>query len=123
MPLVVILAVVGIAAAIPIVWWSFASAQKVSSGDVSSNLSRGLAAPTDLRNVLLTKSASERAVRPMMRRLADQAGRLMPAGLVASLERKIVLAGRPADWPIERVLAAKLVLGVTGLILGLMGIS
>jgi tight adherence protein C len=35
-----------------------------------------------------------------------------------SLERRVVLAGEPARWPMQRVLAAKFVLGVAGLAAG-----
>jgi len=70
---------------------------------------------TDLREAMLERSAGERLVKPGVAALANRARRLTPGGMVSSLERRIVLAGADAEWPIERVLAAKLVLsGVAG---------
>ncbi len=39
--------------------------------------------------------------------------------MVDGLERRVLLAGGPAAWPLERVLAAKLALGSAGLVFGL----
>lgn len=123
MPLPVILALVAVGLSIPLLWWSIAGARSTNGTSTGQNLMRGLSTTTDLRQVLLSKSANERAIQPLMHRLAGFVRGLMPVGQVESLERKIAVAGRPADWPIERVLAAKLVLGITGFMLGYMGFS
>jgi tight adherence protein C len=52
--------------------------------------------------------------------LARWALRISPGELTRSLERRIALAGVEVRWPIERILAAKLVLGGLGLTIGLM---
>lgn len=122
MPIFVLLAGLAIGLSVPLLWWSFASARS-SDGNVQHNLLRGLDGLTNLRTVLLTKSAAERAVLPLMQRLADLVRRFLPSGLMASLEHRITVAGRPADWPLERVLAAKLMLGVAGLLTGLFNLS
>ena len=55
---------------------------------------------------------------PAIAALARGARRLTPAGRVDALERRILLAGAPASMPLERALALKLLLGLTGLALG-----
>src|ERR687893_1104253 len=44
--------------------------------------------------------------------LAGLARGLTPAGTVARLDRLAATAGRPAAWPLARLVAAKLVLGL-----------
>lgn len=46
--------------------------------------------------------------------------RLTPAAYVRKLDRLLSLAGRPIAWPLARILAAKLVLGLVGAVLGLL---
>ncbi len=123
MPVTVLIALAAVAMSFPLLWWSLAGARRSNAATVSQNLLRGLESSTDLRELLLTKSAGERAVAPLMRRMAAAARRLLPSGMLESLEQRIVLAGRPGDWPLERVLAAKVVLGAAGLILGLVNLS
>jgi len=45
------------------------------------------------------------------------ARRLAPAGTIRRLDRLLARAGRPAAWPVHRVLTSKLVLGVTAVVL------
>lgn len=118
MPPAVIVAAIAVAAAVPLLWWSVSGARDASRGSVALNLSGGKG-PTDLRQVILNQSASQRAVRPAVGMLAERARRLTPAGLLQSLERRVRLAGSPDAWPMERVLAAKLLLCVAGVFVGL----
>lgn len=118
MPLIVIIAAAAVATSLPVLWWALASDRGRTRGAVASNLA-GVPV-TDLRQAVLARSASERAVKPFMENTAERLRSLTPAGLIASLEKRIMVAGRPARWPLERVLAAKLVLGVVGLALGTM---
>ncbi len=108
-PIQVILAAAAVAASLPILWWAIASARSDPSQAVASNLA-GATGTTDLREAVLGRSAGERAVRPFVAILAERARRLSPAGWVRALERRITLAGRPPAWPLERVLAVKLLL-------------
>lgn len=110
-------AMVGIA--IPTFVWTLTS-QRNAGGAARDNLLRDGPAATDLRQALLQRSASERAVRPLVRSLAEHSRRFTPDGLLASVERRLALAGKPAAWPLERVLAAKVVLGLVGGSLGLL---
>jgi len=74
---------------------------------------------TDLREAMLERSAGERLVKPGVAALANRARRLTPTGMVSALERRIALAGADEEWPIERVLAAKLLLGGAGALMGM----
>jgi tight adherence protein C len=65
---------------------------------------------TDLRAAMLEQSAGERLVKPSVAALASRARRFTPAGMISSLERR----------PIERVLAAKLVAGGAGALVGVL---
>ena len=115
MPLYVILAAAGVALALPLLFWSVASSRG-PSGAVARNLSGRTA--TDLRELILERSAGDRTVKPFVASLADKSRRLTPQGFVDALERRIQLAGLQRSWPIERVLAAKLLLGAAGLGIG-----
>jgi tight adherence protein C len=85
---------------------------------VRSNLSNAPGGFTDLRALVLERPTSERVVRPAVTGLARAARRLTPRGMLESLEQRIHLAGVSERWPIERVLATKLVLGAVGAFLG-----
>lgn len=99
--------------ALPVLVWALAGERR-TAGSARDNLLRGRPATTDLRQALLQRSASERAVAPIVRSLAERSRKFTPDGLVASLERRLALAGKPPAWPLERVLAAKVVLGLAG---------
>ncbi|HVM39269.1 MAG TPA: type II secretion system F family protein [Acidimicrobiia bacterium] len=116
MPFHVILAAAAVSTAVPVLWWAMASARQPASGAVARNLA-GTLRVTDLRQAVLQRSARERAVEPAVAALANRARRLTPAGMVDQLERRLVLAG-VGHWGIDRTLAAKLGLGVTGAVVG-----
>ena len=98
-----------------LLWWAVAGRRKASAA-ASDNLRRG--GGTDLHQLVLSRPAGDRAVKPLVAALARKAVRLTPVGWMRSLERRVVLAGEPARWPMERVLAAKFVLGAAGLAAG-----
>ncbi len=114
----VVLASGAVATSVPLLVWSIAGARRARPKKVKTKL-KPEEAMTDLRQLVLQRSARERVVRPGAEALARRARRLTPAGLVTSLERRIDLAGAGAEWPIERVLALKVVLGSVGAFLGL----
>jgi tight adherence protein C len=101
-----------------LLWWALSGDRTATV--VSRNLTTGLNGQVDVRAAVLARSAHERALEPMIERWAARARRLTPAGRLDALERRILLAGTPATWTLERVLAAKLALAVTGLALGLL---
>jgi len=86
---------------------------------VRSNLSNAPGGVTDLRTMVLERPTSERVVKPAISRLAATARRLTPGGMLTTLEGRINLAGLSDRWPLERVLATKLLLGAAGAFVGL----
>lgn len=108
MPVHVLLAAAAAVCSLPLLWWSVAAARH-PGGSARDRL--GVA---DLRAAILTESAGTRAVRPAARYLADRARRMTPAGWVRALDRRRILAGQPAAWPLERILVAKLLLAALG---------
>lgn len=115
MTVLLVLGAAAVAACLPVIWWAV-SGDATSGAAVSRNLTGGLA--LDARQALLARSARERAVGPAVEHLAERARRLTPVGVLHALERRVLLAGTPAGWPMERVLAAKLVFALVGLGMG-----
>ena len=113
MPILVLIAAAAVAGSIPLLWWSISSARPASRAAVE-NLVGGQRGVADLREVVLTRSAHERAVLPMLHSLGERLRRLTPVGMLETLDRRLALAGRPPAWPLDRVLAAKLVGGFLG---------
>lgn len=119
----VLLGALCVLAAVPLLWWGGMGGRSGSHTAAVAGLRLGAPPVTDLREIQLSGSATDRAVRPAVQALARRARRITPAAFVDRLERRIVLAGQPPGWPLERVLAAKLLLGVAGLLLGLLVLS
>jgi tight adherence protein C len=86
---------------------------------VSANLAAAVAPVPNQRQVVLSQRATTRIAQPIMTGLSNTMRRLAPAQLVSGLERKRQLAGASPAWTIERLLAAKLVLGIVGALLGI----
>ncbi len=122
MTITVILAAAAVAASIPLLWWSVAGA-RTGGRTIDRSVLAGGGGTVDLRTAVLRRSASDRAVKPMADSLVRVARRLTPVGWIESLERRITLAGRPPAWPIERVLIAKVVLGVAMFGVGFLAFS
>ena len=89
---------------------------------VRSNLSNASGQLTDLRAVVLTRPTRERIVRPVASRLAQLARRLTPTGFLDTLASRVDLAGVADRWPLERVLATKLVLGAVAALLAVLNL-
>lgn len=84
-----------------------------------ANLLDGQAESTNLREIVLALPAQERVVGPAVAGLAAAARRITPRGVLDDIDRRIQLAGISERWPMERVLAAKLVLAALGASIGL----
>lgn len=114
----VVLGSAAVVASIGVAWWAL-SGPRVARAPV--DLVDGMRPPvTDLRVMALQRGAGERAVEPLLARLGHLARRYTPQGRVAGLERRLLLAGTPQGWTLERVLAAKVLLGGTGAIVGVL---
>jgi len=77
---------------------------------VRRNLTTSGGRVTDLREIALSRPARERMVTPLMGGLARGGRQLTPDGMLERIEQRLQLSGLAGDWPVERVLAAKLLL-------------
>ncbi len=114
MPITITLAAVVVGCSLPLMWWSLAA------GRTPVRSARDNLGGSDLRQAVLSRSATDRALRPLGHFLAERGRRLTPAGWIAALDRRRILAGQPPAWPMERLLAAKVVLAIGGLLVGYM---
>jgi tight adherence protein C len=121
MSLIVVLASAAVVSGVALFGWVVSSA-RVPAGTARANLVRAGGAVTDFRHLVLEQSAGDRLLRPGLEGMADRARRLTPSGVLDSLDRSIHLAGVSNDWPIERVLAIKVMLGAIGLAIGVLRI-
>jgi tight adherence protein C len=112
-----ILGSVAVTAAAATAWWSVSTGGRTRA-TVTRNLQTGLPPRADLRQASLDRSATDRVVAPLIGTLARRARRLTPVGRIEALERRILLAGTPRGWTVDRVLAAKLGLGALAVGLG-----
>jgi tight adherence protein C len=87
---------------------------------VRANLGPSVSTAPDLREVVLSQSAWDRLGRPAIRRSAELGRRLTPASLLEAIEERRGYAGLDARWSLEKLLAAKVMLGFTGLFFGLL---
>lgn len=122
MPLSVVLAAAAVSGGVCLLVWVVAAARPAPSGAARGNLGRDLD-DADLRGLLLERSAAERGLAPLVSALARLARRVSPVGMVESLERRVWLAGAPAGWSAERILAAKIVLLAGGAVTGAMVVA
>jgi tight adherence protein C len=111
-PPLVLAAAGAVALAVPLLGWALLARPDPSALAARDNLVRGYA-PVDA-------SAPRRSGAGAISRLA---GLLTPGGTLARLDRLLATAGRPAGWPMARVIAAKLVLGAIAAGLGALMVS
>ncbi len=95
MPGTILLSSLLVAAAVGAAVWTLAGAWQPERARSLVNLRRGLTA------------AADEGAEPGGSGLASLARRATPAGLISLLERQHARAGRPADWPVDRLLAFK----------------
>lgn len=109
-----------VATAGPLAWWAVAE-ERATNKAVAANLKRRVATTTtvDAREAALARSGSERAVKPLVAAIAARAHKLAPTSVLAGLERNLVIAGLQGRWPLERLLAVKL---MAATIVGLLGL-
>jgi tight adherence protein C len=98
-PPVVLAAAGAVALAIPLLGWALLARPDVAARESRDNLVRGIHLPA---------AGGERRTRP--RAAVGVVRVLTPRGTVARLNRLAGIAGRPAAWPVPRLVAAKLVL-------------
>ncbi|MFD2092078.1 type II secretion system F family protein [Blastococcus deserti] len=110
----VLAAAVVVASAVPLLGWALLARPDAGAVQARDNLLRGVGA-ADPR-----AAAAERSGPGLLARLA---GSLTPRGTVDRLNRLAGTAGRPAAWPVPRLVAAKLVLVVVAGTLGLLVVT
>jgi len=111
-PLAVLVAVLAVPIAVAVLGWTVFARPGAAAVASRDNLLRGIAAPLD--------AGAPRTGPSVLARLA---GGLTPAGTVARLNRLAATAGRPADWPVAKLIAAKLLLAAIAGALGLLVVS
>jgi tight adherence protein C len=111
-PFPVLAAAVAAASALPLAGWALLARPQTLAVRTRDNLTRGIDLPTD--------RAAGRAGPGLGARLV--AG-LTPGSTVARLDRLAGRAGRPAAWPVSKLIAAKLVLTAVAAGLGLLVIT
>lgn len=103
-----------------VLWWAVAGAEPdIAAALVRENLRPEASRPTDVREVELSQSARDRLIEPVLQRLSGVAHRFLPGSTAKTLEHRIAVAGMTGQWPVERVLAVKLLLGMGGFLLAL----
>ncbi len=117
LPTVVYIGALCAGMAIPVLWWSVSTS---SSSTPAMRDRLQVDAPKNLRQIVLSRNATERVVEPGITRFADWARQISPVGFVERLERKIALAGVGREWPLQRVLSTKFILGAAFAVLFLL---
>jgi tight adherence protein C len=113
LPPVVLAAAAAVALAVPVLGWAvFARPQSVSE-QARGNLARGLDLP----------GAGPAPAGSKSRLLGRLVNGLTPRGTVSRLNRLASTAGRPAAWPVPRLVAGKLVLALVAGSLGLLVVT
>jgi len=105
-PITVLLAALSVALSLPLLGWALLRGGSATSAGVRANLVQGFALPV---------VDDEPRDNPGLTGLAST---MSTPATVARLERLLGRAGRPPEWPLGRLLTAKLVLGVVGGSLG-----
>ncbi|MCU1530498.1 MAG: type secretion system family protein [Arthrobacter sp.] len=99
-----------VALAILLLGWSVQGHTPVGRRVIQENLSRGLA-------------AGQKQQKPKGQRFEALASRFTPARLISGLDRRLALAGRPAAWPLKRLVSAKIILAVSAGLLGILYVN
>jgi tight adherence protein C len=113
LPLPVLGGALAVASALPLLGWSLLARPGATTVQARDNLVRGIDLTT----------AGSSAVKPRQGALSRLVRALTPRGTVARLNRLAGTAGRPAAWPVPRLVAAKLVLAVVAAGMGLLLVS
>ena len=112
LPPPVLAAAAAVALAVPVLGWALLARPGAAAAQVRDNLLLG------------RDRAPAGAASPATRRSATRLVRgLTPRGTAARIDRLLGTAGRPARWPVERVLTAKLVLVAVAAGLGVLVLS
>ena len=120
MEISVMLGAVAVVGALLTLWWALSGARHATA---TLDLGRVDPAGHDLRAATLQHGIGPRALQPLLERLGRWARKYTPHGRVEALEQRLLLAGTPRGWTTERVLAAKILLGGAGAVLGVLQLT
>jgi tight adherence protein C len=113
-----------VVAAVGVLVWSLQGATLQVPGRsrdvVRGNLGPAAAGAPDLRRMLLEQSFRRRVIAPGLQSFVGFARKVTPVGLVEALDRRRRLSGMDTRWTLEQVLAAKVLLGLVGIGIGLL---
>jgi tight adherence protein C len=98
--------------------WAVTGARPVRDSVDLSGVRRP--AGLDLRAATLQRDVGERALEPLVARLAALTRRYTPRGRMTGLEQRLLLAGAPGGWTLERILAIKALFALVGAALALL---
>ena len=87
---------------------------------LESQVSGSVDQPVDLRQQSMSESFGSRVLVPIVGRAGRIARRITPIDARDRLTKKLQVAGSPVGWDAERVLAFKVIGGVTGIFAGLL---
>ncbi len=107
MPLIVIVALGALAAAFLLICWLVLGSRVPDREAIQQNLARGMT----------RRAGSTGKGAGVLEALAK---RLTPRRLVTALDRQLSLAGRPPAWPLRKLMAAKIILAVAAVGLGVL---
>jgi len=93
-------------------WWAVTGARPARAGVDLGDVRRP--AGLDLRDATLQRDVSERTLEPLVARLAGLTRRYTPRGRMTRLEQRLLEAGAPGGWTLERILAIKALFALTG---------
>src|SRR4051812_32133128 len=113
LPLPVLGGALAVASALPLLGWSLLARPGATTVLARDNLVRGID---------VARAGSE-TVKPRPGALSRLVRALTPRGTVARLNRLAGTAGRPAAWPVPKLVAAKLVLALVAGTLGLLVVT
>src|SRR6478752_6138989 len=112
MPPIMIAAAAAIATGISGLAWLLFAPRDRSRSEILANATQGFGDPTAVD-----------APKPGRLGLTDLARRLTPGSVVKRLDHHLSLAGRPAAWPLDRLLLARLLLPCPAIALALLFVS
>jgi tight adherence protein C len=113
-----VLGAASVVASIGALWWGI-SGPRMARHPLDAG--EQLRSPVgDLRAMAVQRAARERSAQPLLTRIGRLAQRFTPERRLAALEQRLLLAGTPAGWTVERVLAAKVLLAGTAAVIGVL---
>lgn len=109
---------------VPVAWWALSGerppSRRTRAASAKNLAAQGMAPTADLRQAILAHSARDRAVQPAVEKLAGHARRFTPGGMIGGIEKRLLLAGSPPNWTLDKALAMKVALGLGGAAVGFM---